>query len=197
VNRRASVAVLGLAAAVVVGCALFLFVGIAAGVWQPRGAPPVQPTPGSGNGGFPLGARSYGDFLADVQAGNVVHASQQGQLVQVDSVNGPYTVDAPPGEDVFGDMQAAADNGGVPIPAFDLEGEVQSKTVTYEQLLTEVRAGHVTDITHQGREVHATGIGAELVATVPSADTDVLKDIEEAARAGNVAPPFYSKVPEG
>jgi hypothetical protein len=193
VNRQASFAALGASAALVLGCALFLFVGIAAGVWQPRGAPPPRasvPPPG----GIPIGARSYGEFLEDVRQGRVVHASQQGDLVQVDAVDGPYTVEAPPGEDVLADMSTAAEEGGVEMPSFDSEGQPPT-TITYEAFLAEVEAGHIVDVTQQGTDIQASSSSRQFVVQAPSALADVLGDIEAAARRGGVPPPFFSKAP--
>jgi hypothetical protein len=194
-SRRASFAVLGAAAAVVVGCALFVLVGITAGVWQPRGAPPParatqQPGPIS------IGGRSYDQFLDDVRAGRVVHASQEGDLVQVDTVEGAYTVDAPPGADVFSDIHAAANDGGVAVPPFDMTGSAPV-AIGYDEFLDEVREGQIADVTQQGSQLNASGDTRQFLVTVPSADTDVLHDIETAAAAGGVSPPFYSKAPTG
>jgi hypothetical protein len=192
-SRRASVAALGASAALVIGCALFLFVGIAAGVWQPRGAP--QPRASAAPpGGIPIGARSYGEFLDDVRSGDVLHASQQGQLVQVDAVDGQYTVEAPPEVDVYVDMTSAAEAGGTEVPAFDTD-QLTTITVTYEEFLAEVEAGHIHDVTHQGTDIHATSPSREYVTTVPNPETDVLRDIEAAAERGGVQAPYYAKAP--
>jgi hypothetical protein len=193
-SRQASFAILGASAALVVCAALFVFVGIAAGVWQPRGAPPSEPGASSRPGGMSIGARSYGDFLEDVRAGQVSHVFQQGQLLQVEGTGGSYTVDAPPGEDVVADVRDAATAGGVPIPAIEGEG-LEPKNVSYEELLQEVKSGRVFELTEQGTQIHASEANQELLATVPSAETNVLEDVEDAARAGNVAPPVYTKVP--
>jgi hypothetical protein len=195
VNRRASFAALGASAAVVIGCALFLFVGIAAGVWQPRGAPPPRASVGP-PGGIPVGARSYSEFLDDVRSGDVLHASQQGQLVQVDAVDGSYTVEAPPNEDVYADMTAAAESAGVDVPAFDTD-QLNTITVSYDDLLAEVEAGHIHDVSQQGVDIHATSSSREYVTTAPSETTDVLADIEAAADRGGVTPPYYAKLPPG
>jgi hypothetical protein len=194
VNRQASFAALGASAALVLGCALFLFVGIAAGVWQPRGAPPPRATVAP-PGGIPIGARSYTDFLDDVRDGRVVHVSQQGQLVQVDTTDSSYTVEAPPGADVFADISGAAEAGGVDVPPFDSEG-LPPTTISYDEFLDEVGAGHITDVNQEGSDIHASSPGREFLAHAPSAETNVLGDIEAAARQGGVDPPFYAKSPK-
>ena len=194
VNRQASFAALGVSAALVIGCALFLFAGIAAGVWQPRGAPPPAAS-GGPPGGIPIGARSYGEFLDDVRKGNVLHVSQQGQLLQVDATDGTYTVEAQ-SEDVYADMTTAAEEGGTEVPLFDTD-VVNTVTVSYDAFLAEVEAGHIHDVTHQGRDIHGSTQSREYVTTAPSAKTDVLSDIEAAAERGGVPPPYYSKAPPG
>jgi hypothetical protein len=196
-SRRASFAVLAGSAALVVGCALFLLVGIAAGVWQPRGGSPSRdaaetPTPG----GIQLGARSYEQFLDDVREGAVVSASQQGDLVQVEAVFGAYTVTAPAGVDVYGDMQGAAETGGVEVPSYNGEG-LPPKTISYAEFLGQVERGRIFDVTQQGLEIHATAETREYLVTVPSRGTDVLGDIEAAAERGGVQPPYYGKAPPG
>jgi hypothetical protein len=193
-NRGASFAALGVSAAVILGCALFLFVGIAAGVWQPRGAPPPVPS-GAPPGGIPIGGRSYDEFLADVTAGNVVHVSQQGDLVQVDAASGPYTVQAE-SPDVYADMTEAAGAGGVEVPGFDTD-QLNSVTVTYGEFLAEIEAGHIHDVTHQGMDIHGSTQSRDFVTRAPSTRTDVLADVEAAAERGGVPPPYYSKIPPG
>jgi hypothetical protein len=194
VNRRASFAALGASAGLVIGCALFLFAGIAAGVWQPRGAPPPRASVGP-PGGIPIGARSYNQFLDDVRVGRVVHVSQNGQLVQVEAIDSSYTVEAPPGEDVFADISANAEAGGVDVPPFDSEGLAPS-TIGYDEFLAEVEAGHITDVNQEGSDIHASSADREFLVQAPSAGTNVLGDIEAAAQRGGVDPPFYAKSPK-
>lgn len=194
-NRQWSFAALGASAALVVGCMLFLVAGIAAGVWEPRGAPPPRASAGP-PGGIPIGARSYGDFLEDVRAGKVGHVSQQGQLLQVGTDDAGYTVEAPPDEDVLADMTSAAESGGVEVPAFDTD-QLSSVSVTYDEFLAEVEAGHIQNVTHQGTDIQATSESREYLTTTPSKRTDVLADIEAAAKRGGVPPPYYSKAPPG
>jgi hypothetical protein len=197
VSRRSSFAILGVSAAIVIGCALFVLVGITGGLWQPRGAPVQTPRPGSGLGGIQLGARTYDRFIDDVRDGRVVHAYQQGQYVQVETSDDGYTVEAPAGADVAADIRAAADAGGVEPPPFDADG-LEPRTISYEEFLEEVRAGRISDVTHQGMQLQASGSsGGGYVIDVPSPETDVLGDIENAARAGGVQPPYYQKVPGG
>ena len=193
-NRQASFAALGLAAALVAGSALFLFVGIASGVWQPRGALPPRASPPQA--GIPIGARSYDEFLDDVRAGKVGHVSQEGQLLQVANAEGGYTVEAPQGVDVFADMTTAAEAGGVDVPSFDTD-QLNSQTVTYEEFLAEVEAGHIHDVSHQGTDIHGTTQSREFITTAPSTTTDVLADVEAAAERGGVPPPYYAKLPPG
>jgi hypothetical protein len=194
-NRRASVAALGASAAIVLGCALFLFVGIAAGVWQPRGEPSPRPSAPQ-QGGIPIGARSYDEFLDDVRAGRVGHVSQQGQLLQIANPDGEYTVEAPPGVDVYADMTKAAEGAGVEVPSFDTD-QPNSVTVTYEGFLAEVEAGHVQDVRHDETGIYGTTPNREYVTSAPSPTTNVLADIEAAADRGGVPPPYYTKVPPG
>ena len=194
-NRRASFAALGASAALVVGCALLLFAGIAAGVWQPRGVPSSRapigtPTPG----GFQLGARSYGEFLADVREGAILGATQHGELVQVDAAFGSYTVTVPAGADVYADMENAAESGGVEVPPFSSEGG-EPVTVEYEEFLAQIEAGRISDVTQQGDDLHGTTPSREYVTKRPSSSTNVLADIDEAARRGGVDPPVYTRVP--
>jgi hypothetical protein len=196
VTRSGSFAVLGSSAAIVAGCALIVVIGITTGLWQPRGAPPQTARPVPGFGGVQLGARSYGEFLSDVREGRVLQVTQQGQLVQVDSVDGPYTVDAPSGADVLADITAASESGGVPAPPFAGE-EVGPRTITYDEFLAEVKAGRISDVTHEHGELQASGVRGAYIVSVPSPTTDVLGDIENAAREGDVPPPYYSKAPGG
>lgn len=194
-NRGASIAVLGASAALVVGSMLFLVVGIAAGVWQPRGAPPPRPSPTEfGGGGIQLGARSYGEFLQDVREGTVLQISQQEELIQVEAAFGSYTVTAPATADIYADVQAAAESGGVDVPPFASEG-VEPVTVEYEEFLAQIETGRISDVTQQGDELHATGFSREYVTTLPSPSTNVLADIDAAARRGGVDPPVYTRIP--
>jgi hypothetical protein len=196
-NRRASFAALGASAALVVGCAFFLVVGIAAGVWQPRGAPASRAPAGTQTpGGIQLGARSYGEFLEDVREGAILGISQQAELVQVQAVFGSYTVTAPPDADVYGDVQEAAESGGVELPPFSSEG-VAPTTVPYDEFLAQVEAGRITDVTQQGSDLHGTGFSREYLTKTPSPHTNVLGDIDAAAQRGGVDPPVYTRVPAG
>ncbi len=61
--------------------------------------------------------RGYTEFLDDVAAGQVTSVEQTGDTLTVTGPAGPYEVVAPSIlTNVYGDMQAAADAAGVPLP---------------------------------------------------------------------------------
>ena len=70
------------------------------------------------NSSTPPTARGYSQFLADVGAGQVTKVEQEGDTLTVAISGDRYTVVVPSIlTDVYGDMQAAADRGGHPLPA--------------------------------------------------------------------------------
>jgi hypothetical protein len=195
VSRRASFAALVLAIVLVAGSVAALVGGVALGMWQPAG--PSHPTttapPGAGSGG-----QEYGDFLDDVRAGRVLDVFQDGNELQVSTSDGGYTVGLPPGEpDVFSDMQAAAQAGGVPVPAFSSSSGPNTgppKPMSYPELLEEVTAGRVYDVFHEGDRLMVSTFEGPREVDVPNG-VDVLDDLERAAAEGDVAAPSYTKVP--
>jgi len=194
-SRRASFAALALSVALVAGSVVALVVGVAVGAWQPAGpvARPSTPAiPGAGSGSV-----EYGEFLDDVRAGRVFDVYREGDILQVNTEDRPYTVQLPPGDpDVYDDMEAAATAGGVPIPGFSTAGgpDDPPEPLTYAELLRQVRAGRIYDVFHDGDRLMVTAVDGGKAVTVPEG-ADVLDDLEAAARAGGVSPPAYTKVP--
>jgi hypothetical protein len=194
VSRRASFAALALSVALVAGSVVALVVGVALGAWQPAGpvARPSAPTnPGAGSGTV-----EYGEFLDDVRAGRVYDVSRDGDILQVNAADRPYTVQLPPGDpDVYDDMDAAATAGGVPIPGFTSAGGPGDppEPLTYAELLGQVRAGRIYNVFHEGDQLMVDAVDGGKAVTVPEG-ADVLDDLEEAARAGGVPSPTYTKI---
>lgn len=194
-SRRASFAALALSVALVAGSVVALVAGVALGAWQPAG--PVARPSSPANPGAGSGTVEYGEFLDDVRAGRVFDVYRDGNTLQVNAVDRPYTVQLPPGDpDVYDDMDAAATAGGVPIPGFVTAGgpDVPREPLSYAELLDQVRAGRIYDVFHEGDLLRVTAVDGDKDVTVPS-DADVLDDLEAAAAAGGVPPPAYTKVP--
>jgi hypothetical protein len=197
VSRRGSLAALALCLALVVGSAVALVGGVAMGAWQPAG--PTRPaTPPPGNApGFGSGTLEYDDFLAEVRAGRVYDVYRDGEVLQVNGAEEPYVVQLPPGDpDVFGDMQAAAATGGVTMPGFGTNARPDEtpESLTYAALLELVQAGRVHEVFHTGDLVEANTVDGLKHVAIP-AGTDVLEDIEAAAQAAGIPPPYYTKAP--
>lgn len=192
-SRRGSFAALAVSVALVVGAVLALVGGVAVGAWQPAG--PVQATPIPG-GGIP-GAVEYGEFLDDVRAGTVHDAFQDGDILQVNATRGSYEVQLPPGDpDVFGDMEAAAAAGGVPMPGFGSTTgpEETPEPLSYDEFLDQVGSGRIYGVVHTGDRLEVEAVDGIKIVIVP-AGADVLDDIEAAADGGEVTAPPYTKVP--
>ena len=195
-SRRASFAALVLAIALVAGSVAALVGGVALGVWQPAG--PSRPTPQQAPPGAGSDGQEYGVFLDDVRAGRVLDVFQEGSELQVSTTDGGYAVALPPGEpDVFGDMQAAAQAGGVPVPGFSSSSGPNTGPalpMSYPDLLEEVTAGRVYDVFHEGDRLMVNTFGGPREVDVPDG-ADVLDDLERAAAEGDVTAPSYTKVP--
>jgi hypothetical protein len=198
VSRRGSRAALALCLAVVLGSAVALVGGVAMGAWQPAGPTrPATPPPGDSPGGG-SGTLEYDDFLGEVRAGRVYDVYRDGDVLQVNGAEQPYIVQLPPGDpDVFGDMQAAAATGGVTMPGFGTNArpEETPESLTYAALLELVQAGRVHEVFHSGDLLEAKTVNGLKHAAVP-AGTDVLGDIEAAAGAAGIPPPYYTKAPD-
>ena len=70
------------------------------------------------NSSSPPSPRGYSQFLADVEAGQVTKVEQDGDTLTVATADDRYTVVVPSVlTDVYGEMQAAADQGGHPLPS--------------------------------------------------------------------------------
>ncbi len=81
-----------------------------------------------------------------------------------------------------------------------LNGSTQPNTVGYSQFLSDVQAGKVEKVTHQGETLTVVlkgTPGATYDTTVPSILTQVFQDMQAAARAGNVnlGPQVYEATP--
>jgi hypothetical protein len=62
----------------------------------------------------------YSQFLSDVAAGSVTRVVQTGTVLEVTSARGAYTVEVPTIlTDVYGDVDAAATDGGASTPQFE------------------------------------------------------------------------------
>jgi hypothetical protein len=62
----------------------------------------------------------YSQFLTDVAAGSVTRVVQTGTVLEVTSSRGAYTVEVPTVlTDVYGDVDAAATDGGASTPQFE------------------------------------------------------------------------------
>jgi hypothetical protein len=196
-SRRGSRAALALSLALVIGAALALIGGVALGGWQPAG-PSRQATPPPGNvPGFGSGVVAYDEFLAEVRAGRVYDVYRDGDILQVNGAEQPYTVEVPPGDpDVFGDILAAADAGGVPMPGFSRNGGPGDtpEQISYAALLEMVEAGRVHEVFHTGDLLEVNTVDGLKRVAVP-AGVDVLDDIEASAKAAGRAAPYYSKAP--
>jgi hypothetical protein len=194
-SRRASFAALALSVVLVAGSVVVLVAGVALGAWQPAG--PVARPAGRTNPGSGSGTVEYGEFLDDVRAGRVFDVYRDGDTLQVNAADRPYTVQLPPGDpDVYDDMGEAATAGGVPIPGYLTAGGPGDppEPLSYPELLELVRAGRVYDVFHEGDRLMVTAVdGSKDVAVPPG--VDVLDDLEAAASAGGVPPPAYTKVP--
>ncbi|HET9520890.1 MAG TPA: ATP-dependent zinc metalloprotease FtsH [Candidatus Limnocylindrales bacterium] len=70
------------------------------------------------SGSSPSQSHTYSQFLAEVQAGKVTSVTQEGSTLTVKSGPDTYTVTVPGllANQVFPDMQAAAEKGGVTLP---------------------------------------------------------------------------------
>lgn len=193
-SRRASFAALALSVALVAGSVVALVAGVALGAWQPAG--PVARPSSPANPGAGSGTVEYGEFLDDVRAGRVNDVGREGDTLQVNAMDGPYTVRLPPGDpDVYEDMEAAATAGGVPIPNFSSAGGPNdpAELLSYTELLEQVQDGRIYDVFHEGDRLMVTAVDGGKDVTVPEG-ADVLDDLEAAAEAGGVPPPTYTKI---
>lgn len=197
-SRRASFAALALCVALIAGSAVALVAGVAMGAWQPAGPVARPAAPGNpGNPGPGSGGVEYGEFLDDVRVGRVFDVYREGDTLQVNAADGPYTVQLPPGDpDVYDDMEAAASAGGVPTPGFTTAGGPgePAEPVSYAELLELARDGRLYDVFHEGDRLMVTAVDGTKDVAVP-AGVDVLDDLEAAAADGGVPPPAYTKVP--
>lgn len=194
-SRRGSFAALGLSVALVAGSVVVLVAGVALGAWQPAG-PAARPA-ATANPGPGFGNVEYGEFLDDVRAGRVFDVYRDGDLLQVNAADGPYTVELPPGDpDVYDDMGEAATAGGVPVPGFSTASDPDDtpEPLSYAGLLEQVREGRVHDVLHDGDRLMVAAVDGTKDVGVP-AGVDVLDDLEAAAAAGGVPPPTYTKIP--
>jgi hypothetical protein len=193
-SRRASFAALALSVALIAGSIVALVAGVALGGWQPAG--PVARTSAPGIPGGGSGTVEYGEFLDDVRAGRVADVTREGDVLQVNTVDQPYTVQLPPGDpNVYEDMEAAANAGGVPIPGFISAGgpDSPSEPLTYTEFLEQVQDGRIYDVFHEGDRLMVSAVDGSKTVTVPTG-AHVLDDVEAAASAGGVPPPTYTKI---
>jgi hypothetical protein len=194
-SRRASFAALAVSIALVAGSVVALVAGVAMGAWKPAG--PVARPSAPANPGVVTGTVEYGEFLDDVRAGRVFDVYREGDILQVNAVDRPYTVQLPPGDpDVFDDMGDAAAAGGVPTPGFTTATgpDDSPEPLSYEELLDQVREGRIYNVVHDGDRLMVDAVDGTKDITVP-AGADVLDDLEAAAAEGGVSPPAYTKVP--
>src|SRR5919112_5631597 len=71
------------------------------------------------SGNSPSTSKTYSEFLAQVQTGDVTKVTQEGSTLSVNTKNATYTVTVPGllVNQVYPDMQAAAQKGNVTLPA--------------------------------------------------------------------------------
>lgn len=192
-SRRGSFAALVVSAVLVVGSIAVLVGGVALGAWRPAGPPPPTATP---RPGVVPGTVEYGEFLDDVRAGRVSDVFRDGDVLQVNAEDRPYTVQLPQGDpDVFDDMEAAAAAGGVQVPGYSTAGgpDETPEVLSYPDFLGQVREGRVYDVLHEGDRLMVSAVdGSKEVAVPPGAR--VLDDLEAEAEAGGVPPPTYTKI---
>ena len=197
-RRSSALGILVACLALVGGTVLLTAGSIAAGVWEPAWSRP-SPTPGQVGdpGGLPQ-RRDYADFLAHVETGRVYNVHQEATTLYVDAEDLSYTVELPaPSPDVFGDMQAAAVAGGVPMPAFSSSsGGEPLPDRTYGAFLDEIATGRVLDVFHHGSRLDVNTADGSYGVELDDPDADVLGDIEGAADRAGVNPPPYTKICE-
>ena len=172
---------------------------IALGAWTPLGERPAPTTgpgqlPGPGDGDV-----TYADFLDDVRSGSVVHVNQSGPELNVSTQDGGYLVVLEsPDLDVVGDITGAAVDGGVSPPSYSVDGQMEDLGErTYAEMLEDVAAGRLQDVSQSGATLSCSGFGGYYVVALDDPGHDVLGDIEAAAAEAGIPPPPYSKYPEG
>lgn len=195
-NRRLGSLALAAALVLVLAPAVVVAAGIGLGAWVPSGGNAGKSNAPAGPG--PAQEQpvvTYYEFLSEVRAGVVLEVMQAGRELFVSTNSRAYTVAiegvAP---DVAGDVAQAAAEGGVPPPPVRVEGGPPIRQ-SWPEFLETVATARVVDVLHQGDILVVTGeLGSYEVAIPPDVD-DVLGEIEAAAEAAGVAPPFYSKAP--
>jgi hypothetical protein len=189
VSRRGSFIALALSVALVAGSVVALVGGVALGAWQPAGPPRPTPAPTP----FP-GSEELTAFLDEVRAGLVVAVVQEGAELSVDGIDRDYVLQLPSESfDIFSAMEAAARDGGVPMPEITISGP-KATSLTYPEFLGLVRAGRIVEVFHQGDVVNAYAEDMAYEVRVPAGVVSVLGDIEAAAAEGSVRAPNYQKV---
>jgi len=202
-SARAAFSVLALCLVVAIGPLVTTGIAVALGGWVPAGPVVATPRPGPFQPGQPGGPRSgpgsvdYDAFLDDVRTGRVMDVMDVDGRLAVTTTDGGYEVFVTdPSLDVLADMEAAAAEGGVDVPAYGSDdGPQAGPPRTYEAFLDDVRGGRISDVVHEGDHLTVGGRNRTYEVTLPDGTIDVLRDIEEAAAAGGVSPPAYTKVP--
>ncbi len=195
-NSRLNSLALAAALVLVLGPAVVVAAGIGLGAWVPSGGNAGESdAPGDPGQAPEQAVLTYYAFLGEVRAGVVLEVAQAGRELFVSTNSRAYTVViegvAP---DVVGDVAQAAAEGGVPPPPVTIDGGGVTAQSWPEFLETVARRG-VIDVLHQGDTLVVNGeLGSYEVAVPPDVD-DVLGEIEAAAEAAGVEPPFYSKAP--
>jgi hypothetical protein len=134
-------------------------------------------------------------FLDEVRAGLVIAVFQRGAELAVHGVDRDYVLALPSESyDIYGPMEAAAREGGVPMPEITMEGPAPT-LLTYPDFLDLVRAGRINEIQQVGDLITAYAEGDAYRVEVPAATENVLADIENAAAEGGVPAPYYAKAP--
>ena len=192
-SRGTAFGILAGAAVLVTGTALFVALGIASGVWVPKGTSVARTS---------STMVSWEELLDDVRDGRVLHVGQRADRLTATEVDRQVVVGPhPESADPFADIAAAADEVGVDRPTFDIEGQPvdlapRTATIDYSHFLEQVRRGSVLEVTQQGSQLTVTTESTVYLVVLDQPAADVLADIEGAAREGSVQPPVFTKVPE-
>jgi hypothetical protein len=193
VSRGTAFGILAGSAVLVTGTAVFVLIGIAFGLWVPRGGP----TPTLARSGV-----TFDDVLDDVRDGRVIHVGQHDGRLTVIEIDRQVEVDVPSDSgDPFAEIAAAADEVGVDRPSFDIEGQpldetIEPDTLDYARFLDEVRDGRVLEVVQQGSQLTVTTDSTQYLVVLDDPAANVLADIEQAARRGSAQPPTFTKLPD-
>jgi hypothetical protein len=200
-SRSSGLLVLAACVTVLVGAFLATASSIALGAWTPLGERPAPTsTPQSGGPIGGPGEVTYERFLADVQSGDVQHVDfVEGERLDVSTNEAFYQLVLPDGvTDPFADMTTAAAQGSVRVPTFTVNGAQEDLGErTYEQMLDDVAAGRLYDVSQTDRQLSCSGALGFYLVLLEDPEADVLGDIEAAAADGGVPAPSYSKYSEG